>query len=241
MILPLLIAMLASWLQRYQQQVITYLIEENRVLKSQLNGRRLRLTDTNRRRLAMLAHPLGRKRLADVATIVTPNTLLRWYRHLIAQKFDGSKQRCQLGRPRVVEEIERPVLRMAEENPTWGYRRIQGALANLGHPINAITVRNILRRNHLEPAPQRRQAGMNWTQFLKLHWEVLAATDFFTVEVATWHGLVTYSVLFVIELSTRRVQIAGITPHPSAAFAAMRSATDGSMGRVPAWETVSHP
>jgi putative transposase len=107
---------------------------------------------------------------------------------------------------------------MAEENPTWGYRRIQGALANLGHPIDAITVRNILRRHHLEPVPQRRQAGMNWTQFLRLHWEVLAATDFFTVEVATWHGLVTHYVLFVMELSTRRMQITGITPHPSAAF-----------------------
>jgi len=107
---------------------------------------------------------------------------------------------------------------MAEDNPTWGYRRIQGALANLGHHIHKLTVRNILRRHHLEPAPQRRKAGMSWAQFLKLHWEVLAATDFFTVEVATWHGLVTYYVLVVMELATRRVQIAGITPHPTAAF-----------------------
>jgi putative transposase len=188
MILPLLIAMLAGWLQRYQQQVITYLIEENRVLKAQLNGRRLHLTDTERRRLATLALPLGRKRLAEVATIVTPNTLLRWYRHLIAQKFDGSMRRCQLGRPRVVEEIERLVVRMAAENRTWGYRRIQGALTNLGHRVDALTVRNILRRHHMDPAPQRRKAGMSWAQFLRLHWEVLAATDFFTVEVATWHA-----------------------------------------------------
>ena len=151
MILPLLIAMLASWLQRDQQQVITYLIEENRVLKAQLNARRLRLTDTNRRRLATLAHPLGRKRLAEVATIVTPDTLLRWYQHLIAQKFDGSQRRCQRGRPRVVEEIEQLVVRMAEENPTWGYRRLQGALTNLGHRVDALTVRNILRRHHLGP------------------------------------------------------------------------------------------
>jgi transposase InsO family protein len=114
--------------------------------------------------------------------------------------------------------VEQLVLRMAEENATWGYRRLQGALAHLGHSIDKITVRNILRRYHLEPAPQRRKAGMGWAQFLKLHWEVLAATDFFTVEVATWHGLVTYYVLVVIELATRRVQIAGITPHPAAAF-----------------------
>ena len=218
MILQVLIAMIAGWINRQQQEVITYLLEENRVLKARLDGRRLRLTDTERRRLARLAYPLGRQRLIEVATIATPDTLLRWYKRLIAQKFDGSKHRHRVGRPRVVEEIEQLVIRMAEENPTRGYRRIQGALANLGHHIDKLTVRNILRRHHMEPAPQRRKAGMSWAQFLKMHWEVLAATDFFTVEVATWHGLVTYYVLVVIELATRQVHIAGITPHPTAAF-----------------------
>src|SRR5215813_9410937 len=218
MILHILIAMVAGWIQRHQQQVITYLLAENRVLKAQLGGRRLRLTDTERRRLAGLAQPLGRQRLTELATLVTPDTLLRWYQQLSAQKFDGSQQRRALGRPRVAEEIEQLVIHMAEENATWGYRRIQGALANLGHAIDKITVRNILRRHHMEPAPHRRKAGMSWAQFLKLHWEVLAATDFFTVEVATWNGLVTYYVLVVIELATRRVQVAGITPHPTAAF-----------------------
>ena len=142
MILHVLIAMVAGWIQRHQHQVITYLHEENRVLKAQLGGRRLRLTDTERRRLAALAHPLGRTRLQKVATLVTPETLLRWYQRFIAQKFDGSKQRRPLGRPRVPEEVEQLVVRMAAENPTWGYRRIQGALANLGHHIDALTVRN---------------------------------------------------------------------------------------------------
>src|SRR5206468_7137854 len=218
MILHVLITMLAGWLQRHQQQAIAYLQEENHILKAQLGSRRLRLTDTERRRLATLAHPLGRQRLKEMATIATPETLLRWYKRLIAQKFDGSQQRRQLGRPRVDEEVEQLVVRMAAENPTWGYRRIQGALANLGHSIDKLTVRNILRRHHMDPAPQRRKTGMSWAQFLKMHWEVLAATDFFTVEVATWHGLVTYYVLVVMELATRRVQIAGITPHPTAAF-----------------------
>src|SRR5215475_7610609 len=218
MILHVLIAMVAGWLQRHQQQVITYLLEENRVLKAHLGSSRLRLTDTERRRLAALAHPLGRKRLKEIATLVTPDTLLRWYKRLIAAKFDGSTQRPRCGRSRVAEEIEQLVICMAEENPTWGYRRIQGALANLGHRLDKLTVRNILRRHHLEPAPQRRQGGMSWGQFLKMHWEVLAATDFFTVEVATWYGLVTYYVLVVMELSTRRVHVAGITPHPTAAF-----------------------
>jgi hypothetical protein len=218
MLLHVLIAMVAGWLQRHQQQVITYLIEENHVLTAQLGGRRLRLTDMERRRLAALAHPLGRKRLKEVATLAIPDTLLRWYKRLIAQKFDESAQRRQPGKPRVAEEVEQLVVRMAEENPSWGYRRIQGTLANLGHAIDKMTVRNILRRHHMEPAPQRRKGGMSWAQFLKMHWEVLAATDFFTVEVATWHGLVTYYVLVVVELATRRVHIAGITPHPTAAF-----------------------
>jgi putative transposase len=220
MLLPVLIAMVAGWLQRHQQQVITYLYEENRILKAQFGGRRLRLTDMERRRLAALAHPIGRTRLKEMATIATPDTLMRWYHRLIAQKFDGSHHRCRLGRPHVIEEIEQLVVRMAEENPRWGYRRIQGALANLGYEIDASTVRNILRRHHIDPAPRRRHTGMSWTQFLRLHWEVLAATDFFTVEVATWHGLVTYYVLVVMELSTRRVHIAGITPHPTDAFMA---------------------
>src|SRR6266545_7834476 len=115
MILHVLIAMVAGWINRHQQQVIAYLQEENRVLKVQHGGRRLRLTDTERRRLAALAYPLGRKRLKEVATLATPDTLMRWYKRLIAQKFDGSTQRRQLGRPRVSEEIEQLVVRIAEE------------------------------------------------------------------------------------------------------------------------------
>jgi transposase len=243
MLLPVLIAIVAGWLQRHQQRVITYLYEENRILKAQLGGRRLRLTDTERRRLAALAHPIGRTRLKEIATMATPDTLMRWYHRLIAQKFDGSRHRCRLGRPRVIEAIEQLVVRMAEENPRWGYRRIQGALANLGYEIDASTVRNILRRHHMDPAPRRRQTGMSWTQFLRLHWEVLAATDFFTVEVATWHGLVTYYVLVVMELRTRRVQIAGITPHPTDAFMAQcaRQLTDPMDGFLLGNRYLAHP
>jgi homeodomain-containing protein len=232
MILHVLIAMVAGWIHRHQQQVITYLQAENRILKAQLGNRRLHLTDSDRRHLAALAYPLGRTRLKEMATIATPDTLMRWYHRLIAQKFDGSKHRTSRGRSRVAEEVDRLAVQMAEENPTWGYRRIQGALANLGYHIDAITVRNILRRHHLQPAPTRRQAGMNWAQFLKLHWEVLAATDFFTVEVATWHGLVTYYVLVVMELATRRVHVAGITPHPTDVFMQQcaRQLTDASDG-----------
>jgi hypothetical protein len=143
MILYMCIAMVAGWLQRHQQQAITYLLAENRVLKAQLGERRLRPTNTERRRLAALAHPLGRKRLHELATIATPDTLLRWYRRLIAQKFDGSQHHAPLGRPPVTEEIEQLTVQIANENPTWGYRRIQGALANLGYTIDGFV--NLLR------------------------------------------------------------------------------------------------
>ena len=111
--------------------------------------------------LDRLNHHLFQPLLYQIATIATPDTLIRCYHRLIAQKFDGSPHRRPLGRPRVIEEIEPLGVHMAEKNATWGYRRIQGALANLGHPIDAITVRNILCRHYLEPAPQRRKAGMS--------------------------------------------------------------------------------
>ena len=153
MILQILIAMIASWINRHQQQVIAYILEENHTLRAKLGDRRIRFTTAERCRLAALAFPLGRKRLKSLATLATPDTLMHWYKRLIAQKFDGSQKRNHLGRPRVLDEIEALVLQMAHDNPTWGYRRIQGALGNLGHYIDKITVRNILRRHHIDPAP----------------------------------------------------------------------------------------
>jgi putative transposase len=127
----LLIA-LSGWMNQHQQQIIEYLREENRVLREQLGDRRLRFNDDQRRRLAAKAKGLGRQLLAEVASIVTPETLLAWHRKLIAQKYDGSRQRG-LGRPRTRQEIEALVVRLAEENREWGYRRLQGALSHLGH------------------------------------------------------------------------------------------------------------
>ena len=126
----------AGWMNQRQLQVIDYLREENRVLCEQLGGRRVRLKDDQRRRLATKAKGLGRKLLAEVATIVTPETLLAWHRKLIAHKYDGSGQRGP-GRPRTAGEIEALVVRTAEENRDWGYRRIRGALSNLGHEMPA--------------------------------------------------------------------------------------------------------
>src|SRR5712675_2304292 len=134
------------WMNQHQLQIIDYLREENRVLREQLGGRRLRLSDDQRRRLAARAKGLGRKLLAKLATIVTPETLLAWHRKLVAQKYDGSGKRGP-GRPRAADQIETLAVRMAEENRDWGYRRIQGALSNLGHEIARSTIAGILERH----------------------------------------------------------------------------------------------
>src|SRR5262245_31316307 len=108
-----------GWINQRQQEVIDYLIEENRVLREQIGNRRLRFTDDQRRRLAAKAKKLGRKVLEQVATIVTPQTLLAWHQKLIAKKYDGSANRTP-GRPKTLAEISELVVRMAEENRTWG-------------------------------------------------------------------------------------------------------------------------
>src|SRR4051795_6912809 len=159
----------AGWMNQQQLQMIEYLREENRVLREQLGGRRLRLTDNQRRRLAAKAKGLGRKLLAEVASIVTPETLLAWHRKVIAPKYDGSAQRGP-GRPRTAGEIEALVVRLAEENREWGYRRIQGALSHLGHKLARSTIAAILERHGLEPAPERSRKT-TWKEFLTRHWE----------------------------------------------------------------------
>jgi hypothetical protein len=145
---------LSGWMNQRQLQAIDYLREENRVLREQLGRRRLRLNDDQRRRLAAKAKGMGRKLLSEVATIVTPETLLAWHRKLIARKYDGSSK-LKPGRPRTSAEIEALVVRMAGENPDWGYRRIQGALSNLGHELARSTIAEMLQRHGIEPAPER--------------------------------------------------------------------------------------
>ncbi|MFN2202777.1 MAG: integrase core domain-containing protein [Caldilineaceae bacterium] len=206
-----LVVALAARLNREQDKALQYLLVENRVLKEQLTNRggRIRFTDKQRRLLAAGAKELGRAALKKLDTLVTPDTLFRWHRQLIAKKYDGSSKRGP-GRPRIMKEIETLIVRMATDNK-WGYLRITGALANLGHVVARTTVANVLARHGIEPAPERKTT---WKQFLKQHWDVLAATDFFTVEVWRPVGLVRYHVLFVMEVSSRRVHIAGIIHNP---------------------------
>jgi transposase InsO family protein len=210
--LEFLMLVFAGWVNRSQQDVIEYLQKENRVLREQLGGKRLLFTDGQRRRLAAKAKAIGRKGLFEISTLVTPATLLRWYRRLIAKKYDGSKAR-KAGRPKTAAAIEQLIVQMARDNARWGYTRIQGALRNLGHEIGRNTVKRILLENGFDPAPLRKK-GMSWAIFLKAHWGAIAATDFFSVEVLTRTGLVRYFVLFIIDLQTRRVEIAGIAQQP---------------------------
>ena len=193
-----------------------YLAAENRILKARLQPG-WRLSDGERATLAEIGKRLGRKGLQQVARLAKPDTILAWYRRLVAEKFDGSKQRRTPGRPRTDPEIEDLVVRLAGENSGWGYDRIVGALANLGYQVSDQTVGNILRRHGIAPVPERRKTT-TWRDFIRRHMDVLAGTDFFTVEVLTWRGLVTYYVLFFIHLDSRRVSIAGITDHPEACW-----------------------
>jgi putative transposase len=191
-----------------------YLVTENRMLRHQINGR-VRLRDAERKTLAEIGQKLGKQALAEVATIVTPDTILAWRRKFVAQKFNGSQQRRAPGRPPIDPELEALVLRLARENHSWGYDRIVGALANLGYTISDQTVGNILKRHGLAPAPERKTTT-TWKEFIHMHLDLLVATDFFTAEVWTLSGLVTYYVLFFIHLGSRKVHIAGMTLHPDA-------------------------
>ena len=207
-----------------------YLVAENRILRAHLPAR-MRLSDPERSTLAEIGKRLGRTALQQVACVAKPDTILAWYRRLIARKFDGSKYRSSPGRPRIAPELEALIVRFARENSGWGYDRIVGALANLGHSVSDQTVGNILRRYGIAPAPKRSQ-NTTWKDFIASHMAVLAGTDFFTVEVLTWRGLATYYVLFFIHLETRRISLAGLTRHPTSEWMLQmaRNATDESSG-----------
>ena len=196
----MLLAVVVGWLDQRQQDAVAYVIEENRILRSHLCGR-IRLTDGERRRLARHGRRLGRRRLGEVATIVTPDTILRWHRQVLERKWTYATK-CRGGRPGVLAEIRCLVVRMAEENPTWGYTRIVGALKNVGHRVSRSTIARILKAHGIPPVPAR---PTSWQTLLRAHWGAISGADFFTTEVLTWRGLVTYYTVFVIDLASRRV------------------------------------
>ncbi|MBN1346708.1 MAG: transposase [Phycisphaerae bacterium] len=203
-----------GWMNRQQQEAIAYLTEENRILREKLGQKRILLTISQKRRLAAAAARLPRQVLREVGTLFSPDTLLTWHRWLIARKYDVSLQRGKPGpAPTKQRMIRQLVLRMAEENPDWGYGRMYGELKKLGYKVHWQTVRRVMLDHGLLDDPDK-PPRTSWKTFLRSHWESIAACDFFSVEAWTKAGLTRFLVLFVIDLATRKVEIAGIHHDP---------------------------
>jgi transposase len=183
-----------------------YLEAEHRLLRKQINGR-VQMTNGDRRALAELGQKLGRKGLEETATVATPNTVLAWHRTFIDQKFDGAQQRQTPGRPKVDPALEALVVRMAQENRSWGYDRIVEALTNLGYTISDQTVGHILKRQGIPPAPEH-QKTMTWREFIRIHLDVLGATGFFSGEIWTWFRCVISALLAFIRPDSRKIHVA---------------------------------
>ena len=204
------LTILAGWMNRKQQMVIEYLLEENRILKEQFDktGKKLKLTNQQRRELARKGRILGLQQLMEYASIATPQTIYAWHRRLVALKYTA-KRKINTEKQNRMAVIRELCVKYATENLTWGYGRIQGALANVGYDISTTSVGNILREKGIIPAPERTRRG-NWKRFIRSHISVISVADFFTVEVWTLRGLVRYQVFFVMDLAKRTVKIAHI-------------------------------
>lgn len=196
-----------------------YLRQENKILRSKF-GARVPLTEADRRILVKYGLRI-KDRLAEVISIAQPDTLLAWNRRQKQKKWTFPNASAKAGRPRKAGDIEALIVRLAEENNSWGYKRISGELKKLGHRACPSYVRDVLRHHGLPPAPARK--GLSWKQFIQAHLEVTWATDFLTEEVWSMGGLVTNYVLFFLHLGTRRVWMAGCTPQPRAAWMAQQA------------------
>jgi len=204
---------IAGWMNRQQQEAIAYLRTENRILREKLGQKRILLNVSQKRRLAAAAARLPRHLLREVGTLFSPDTLLKWHRWLIARKYDGSGAKKPGPAPTKQRMIRDLVLRMAEENPDWGYGRMYGELKKLGYKVHWQTVRRVMLDHGLLDDPDR-PPKTSWKTFLQSHWESIAACDFFTVEAWTKVGLTRFLILFVIDLATRRVEIVGVHHDP---------------------------
>jgi transposase InsO family protein len=205
---------IAGWMNRQQQDAIEYLRTENRILREKLGHRRIILDVSQKRRLARAAVKLGRDGLRELGTIFTPETLLRWHHWFIARKYDGSPYRKKPGpAPTKAKMVLDLVLRFTGENPDWGYGRIHGELKALGYDVSWQTVRRIMAEHGLITDPTD-PPKTKWKDFIKTHWETATAADFFTVEAWGLKGLTRYLVFFVIDIASRKIEIAGIHPDP---------------------------
>jgi hypothetical protein len=189
-----------------------YLAAENRILRQQICGR-VPLTDSDRKALAEIGKKLGRRALAEIATVAKPDTILAWHRKCMDQQTVSAQEPHAVGRPRIAKELEDLVVRMARENRSWGYDRIVGALSNLGYSLSDQTVGNILKRHGLPPAPERKKTT-TWREFIRIHMDMLMATDFFTSEVWVRCALVIAYLFCVIRVGRHPVgAVHMILPH----------------------------
>src|SRR5262249_33802802 len=188
-----------------------YPVAEDRILRQQITGR-VQLTDSDRKALAEIGQQLGEKALAEIATVAKPDTILAWHRTFASRQCDSSRPPQSVGRPRIEKEIEDLVVRMARENRSWGYDRIVGALTNLGYRVSDQTVGNILKRHSIPPAPERKKT-VTWQEFIRVHLDVLLATDFFTSEVWSWFELAVSSFLCFLYCSRGQVYAVSMTLH----------------------------
>jgi hypothetical protein len=205
---------IAGWMNRQQQDAISYLRVENRILREKLGHKRIILNVAQKRRLAEAAAKLGRDLLRQFGTLFSPDTLLRWHRTLVARKYDSSDRRGKRGPiPTKANMIRRLVLEMAESNPSWGYGHIHGELKGLGYKVSWQTVRRVMLEHGLLPDPDKPYKS-TWNTFIKSHWDSICACDFFSCEAWGINSLTRYMVFFVIELATRKVEIVGIHADP---------------------------
>ena len=199
----LLLVLLSEWVRQQQDKVIEFQKAQIEILMKELGPQPIRLSDDQRRRLAVKGKVLGRKKLQELTTIVQADTILRWHRQLVVQNGYAGPRGKTVGRPRTDRAIVDLALRMATENVSWGYKRIQGALDNVGHHICSSTVANILKAHGVEPAPERRRQ-LSWGVFLKTHWDTLNSVDLCTVSTGV-QGLLSWmrdGVVFVLNRCT---------------------------------------
>ena len=194
-----------------------YLAAENRILRQQVPGR-VPLSDGDRQALAAIGQKLGRKALEEIATVAKPDTIPAWHRQCTSPLSEISQLPKSVGRPRIAQEIENLVVQIARENRSWGYDRIVGALANLGYTISDQTVGNILKRHGIPPAPER-EKSISWSEFIRIHMDVLGATDVFTSTVWSRMKLVISFLLVFVSVGHRTKHCTDMTASLTTWFA----------------------
>ena len=210
-----LVTYVAYCIDKELYKAIDYLREQVRVLVEQQEkqNKRILLTNSQRMRVPAKAKRLSRRMLEQCTVLFTPDTILGWFRKLVAEKYDGSKNRKTVGRPMISQEIIDLVIKFKKENPRWGYQKITDQIVYLGYKISKSSVKNILIENGYDPEPDLTSKS-TWHEFIKSHWDVLAACDFFTIELLVERKLIRCTVFFVMELCTRRIFFAPVKPQP---------------------------